>query len=102
MSKKKARFPFNRLVKQIKIRFNNSTFDGRLQWFYFFVMDLNDFFGKPFLFINGDDNTYQNFKINYSRMKKDSTKYDFAMKLERATERQAKQTINTHVKPQSS
>lgn len=62
-------------MKQIEIKFDNNVFDGKWQWFYFFILDLNDWFGCPFLFTIGDNNIFQNFKFDVKNWDKKSTKY---------------------------
>lgn len=64
-------------MKKIEIEFNNTTFDGRYQWFFFFILDLNDFLGKPILWVIGNYNTFKNFKINSARWSKKSSRYAF-------------------------
>lgn len=53
----------------MKIRIQNKIFNGYFKWWYFFLLDLNDFFRKPFIFIIGDHNTFKNFTIKKTDLK---------------------------------
>jgi len=65
----------------MKIRLNNKTFDGKWLWLYELILDVNDFFGCPILFVVQGHNKFQNFHVNLLKWDRKSTKYQFALRM---------------------
>lgn len=58
----------------IKVELKNRIFDGRWQWLYFLILDVNDFL-HIFDFEIMEGNTFQNFKVDMTGWDKNSSKY---------------------------
>jgi len=59
----------------MKLLLNNKKFNGKYQFIYFCILDINDWLGMPITFVIGEGNTFINFSINKSNWNKKSTKY---------------------------
>lgn len=72
-------------MNQIKITFRNRTFNAKYwQWFYFLILDINDFLGRPFLFDIISGNTFKNFTFDLSKLREGSGKKELALFIRKA------------------
>lgn len=62
-------------------------FNGKYKWFYFLLLDVNDFLGQPFIFHVEDNNVFTGFILDKNKLKKGSTKAYFANWLWRQTKK---------------
>ena len=56
----------------------NKIFNGKYQWFWFLILDVNDYLGHPFTFILGDGNTFINFTFYPLNYKIGSSKFELS------------------------